>query len=112
VPPFDAGGFRAAGAVPATPYDLLAFLEAHLHTITWFRHPADGGPMYFHAGANLGRQAFLGFRPDTGTALAAVCTRRFRARAPFVATAYALPAEDQPGPPGADGTCRAGAGQP
>lgn len=84
----------------------------HVHTITWFRHPTDGGPMYFHAGATLGRQAFLGFRPDTGTALAAVCTRRFRAHAPFVATACALLAEDQPGPPGADGTCRAGAVQP
>ncbi|NEC72644.1 penicillin-binding protein, partial [Streptomyces rochei] len=49
-----------------------------------------GGPMYFHSGATLGQQAFLGFRPDTGTALAAVCTRRFRARDPFIATAYAL----------------------
>jgi CubicO group peptidase (beta-lactamase class C family) len=121
VPPFDAGGFQAAGAVRATPHDLLAFLEAHLapdgspaagalravrvpvlrrgpghrhvHTMAWFRHPTDGGPMYFHSGATLGQQAFLGFRPDTGTALAAVCTRRFRARDPFIATAYALLAE-------------------
>ncbi|MFI0269451.1 serine hydrolase domain-containing protein [Streptomyces luteogriseus] len=124
VPPFDAGGFQAAGAVRATPYDLLAFLEAHLypgeappdlapalravrrpvlrrglthrhvHTVAWFRHPADGGPLYFHSGATLGQQAFLGFRPDTGTALAAVCTRRFRAHDPFVATAYALLARE------------------
>ncbi|POX46681.1 penicillin-binding protein, partial [Streptomyces sp. Ru71] len=119
---FDAGGFQAAGAVRGTPHDLLTFLEAHLHpdgsplrdalravrvpvlrrglghrhthTLTWFRHPADGGPMYFHSGATLGQQAFLGFRPDTGTALAAVCTRRFRAGDPFVATAYALLAGD------------------
>ncbi|MFD0312955.1 serine hydrolase domain-containing protein [Streptomyces flavalbus] len=118
VPPFDAGGFQAAGAVRATPDDLLTFLEAHLdpgatpltdalaavrvpvlrrglghrhvHTVAWFRHPTDGGPMYFHSGATLGQQAFLGFRPDTGTALAAVCTRRFRARDPFIAAAYAL----------------------
>ncbi len=62
----------------------------HVHTVAWFRHPTDGGPMYFHSGATLGQQAFLGFRPDTGTALAAVCTRRFRARDPFIATAYAL----------------------
>ncbi|MEU3660680.1 serine hydrolase domain-containing protein [Streptomyces sp. NPDC032940] len=121
VPPFDAGGFQAAGAVRATPHDLLAFLEAHLdpagspaagalravrvpvlrrgldhrhvHTMAWFRHPTDGGPMYFHSGATLGQQAFLGFRPGTGTALAAVCTRRFRARDPFIATAYALLAD-------------------
>ncbi|MEG8275171.1 serine hydrolase domain-containing protein [Streptomyces sp. AHA2] len=126
VPAFDAGGFQAAGAVRATPGDLLAFLEAHLdpagaegaspslaaalravrrpvlrrglthrhvHTIAWFRHPTDGGPMYFHSGATLGQQAFLGFRPDTGTALAAVCTRRFRAHDPFVAGAYRLLAE-------------------
>lgn len=118
VPPFDAGGFLAAGAVRSTPHDLLALLEAHLaparspvagalravrvpvlrrglghrhvHTVAWFRHPTDGGPMYFHSGATLGQQAFLGFRPDTGTALAAVCTRRFRAHDPFIATAYAL----------------------
>ncbi|MGW9396801.1 serine hydrolase domain-containing protein [Streptomyces sp. NPDC055642] len=119
VPGFDAGGFRAAGAVRATPHDLLTFLEAHLdparcpplagalhavrtpvlrrglghrhvHTVAWFRHPADGGPFYFHSGATLGQQTFLGFRPATGTALAAVCTRRFRAHDPFLATAYAL----------------------
>ncbi|MGW3991532.1 serine hydrolase domain-containing protein [Streptomyces sp. NPDC004830] len=126
VPAFDAGGFQAAGALRATPGDLLTFLEAHLdpagvrgtaptlaaalravrrpvlrrglthrhvHTIAWFRHPTDGGPMYFHSGATLGQQAFLGFRPDTGTALAAVCTRRFRAHDPFVARAYELLAE-------------------
>ncbi|GAA4083908.1 serine hydrolase domain-containing protein [Streptomyces shaanxiensis] len=119
---FDAGGFQAAGAVRATPHDLLTFLEAHLdpagspladalravrtpvlrrgldrrhiHTMAWFRHPTNGGPMYFHSGATLGQQAFLGFRPDTGTALVALCTRRFRARDAFVATAYALLAED------------------
>ncbi|MGV9941522.1 serine hydrolase domain-containing protein [Streptomyces sp. NPDC003401] len=122
VPPFDAGGFGAAGAVRAAPHDLLTFLEAHLdplgtaqadallsvrtpvlrrglghrhvHTVGWFRHPTDRGPMYFHSGATMGQQAFLGFRPDTGTALAAVCTRRFRARDPFVATAYALLAQE------------------
>lgn len=117
VPGFDAGGFGAAGAVRATPHDLLTFLEAHLdparcpplagalhavrtpvlrrglghrhvHTVAWFRHPADGGPFYFHSGATLGQQTFLGFRP--ATALAAVCTRRFRAHDPFLATAYAL----------------------
>ncbi|CAL9617725.1 serine hydrolase domain-containing protein [Streptomyces sp. enrichment culture] len=123
LPPFDPGGFQAAGAVRATPDDLLTFLEAHLgparspdlapaldavrtpvlrrglghrhvHTTAWFRHPTDGGPLYFHGGATLGQQAFLGFRPDTGTALAAVCTRRFRAHDPFVAGAYALLADD------------------
>ncbi|WP_435859049.1 serine hydrolase domain-containing protein [Streptomyces parvulus] len=121
VPPFDAGAFQAAGAVRSTPHDLLTFLEAHLdpaaspaagalgavrvpvlrrglghrhvHTVAWFRHPTDGGPMYFHSGATLGQQAFLGFRPDTGTALAAVCGRRFRASDPFIAGAYAILAQ-------------------
>ncbi|MEU9190969.1 serine hydrolase domain-containing protein [Streptomyces sp. NPDC048484] len=120
-PALTVGGFRAAGAVRATPHDLLTFLEAHLdpsgrplagalravrrpvlrrglghrhvHTVGWFQHPSGHGPLYFHCGATLGQQAFLGFRPDTGTALAAVCTRRFRARDTFVATAYALLAE-------------------
>ncbi|WP_405875253.1 serine hydrolase domain-containing protein [Streptomyces sp. NBC_00005] len=122
VPAFDAGGFQAAGAVRATPHDLLTFLEAHLdpsgsplagalrsvrtpvlrrgpghqhvHTMAWFRHPTATGPMYFHGGATLGQQAFLGFRPDTGTALAALCTRRFRAHDPFVTTAYELLAQE------------------
>ena len=116
VPAFDAGGFEAAGALRATPHDLLTFLEAHLdpvgalravrtpvlrrglghrhaHTVAWFRHPTPGGPMYFHSGAPLGRQAFLGFRPDTGTAVAAVCSRRFRHGDPFVTTAYGILAE-------------------
>ncbi|MFE0364347.1 serine hydrolase domain-containing protein [Streptomyces griseoaurantiacus] len=122
VPALDAGGFRAAGAVRATPDDLLTLLEAHLdpppgapladalrevrrpvlrrgvghrhvHTLTWFRHPTDHGPMYFHSGATLGQQTFLGFRPGTGTALAAVCTRRHHGRDPFVPTAYALLAD-------------------
>ncbi|MFF4028300.1 serine hydrolase domain-containing protein [Streptomyces sviceus] len=121
VPPLTVGGFQAAGAVRATPHDLLTFLEAHLdpanrpltgalravrrpvlrrglghrhvHTVAWFRHPTERGPMYFHGGATLGQQAFLGFRPDTGTALAAMCTRRFRVRDAFVPTAYALLAE-------------------
>ncbi|MDX6363512.1 MAG: hypothetical protein QOC85_2522 [Streptomyces sp.] len=117
-PPLVVGGFQAAGAVRATPHDLLTFLEAHLdpagspaadalwavrrpvlrrglghrhvHTVAWFQHPTEHGPMYFHCGATLGQQAFLGFCPGTGTALAAVCTRRFRARDTFVPTAYAL----------------------
>ncbi|MER6347992.1 serine hydrolase domain-containing protein [Streptomyces sp. NPDC001595] len=116
VPAFDAGGFTAAGAIRSTPHDLLTFLEAHLnpvgalravrtpvlrrglghrhvHTVAWFRHPTSGGPMYFHSGATLGQQAFLGFRPDTGTALVALCTRRFRHRDAFVSTAYGLLAE-------------------
>jgi hypothetical protein len=50
--------------------------------------------MYFHSGAALGQPAFLGFRPDTGTALVALRTRRFRARDPFVATAYSLLARE------------------
>jgi CubicO group peptidase (beta-lactamase class C family) len=121
VPPLVVGGFQAAGAVRATPHDLLTFLEAHLdpsgrplagalravrrpvlrrgaghrhvHTVAWFQHPTERGPMYFHGGATLGQQAFLGFRPDIGTALAAMCTRRFRVRDAFVPTAYALLAE-------------------
>jgi CubicO group peptidase (beta-lactamase class C family) len=120
-PPLDAGGFQAAGAVRGTPGDLLSFVEAHLHpsrtpladalrtvrrpvlrrgpghrqvhTMGWFQHPTDHGPVYFHCGATLGQQAFLGFCPGTGTALAAMCTRRFRLRDTFVATAYGLLAE-------------------
>lgn len=117
-PPLSIGGFQAAGAVRATPYDLLGFLEAHLRpdglplegalrairrpclrrgfghaheqTLTWFRHPAPGGPVCFHAGATSGQQAFLGFQPDTCTAVVALSTRRFRRADALVPTAYAL----------------------
>ncbi|MFE7142409.1 serine hydrolase domain-containing protein [Streptomyces sp. NPDC057644] len=121
VPALDTGGFTAAGAVRATPLDLLTFLEAHLdgpepldptlnaaltdvcrpllrrglrhahtHTLTWFHHPSPYGPVLFHAGATLGQQAFLGFRPDTGLAVAATATRRVHRADTFVATAYSL----------------------
>ncbi|MEV3988585.1 serine hydrolase domain-containing protein [Streptomyces sp. NPDC049837] len=130
VPPLRIGGFQAAGALRATPHDLLTFLEAHLeaprrpdgspltaalrevrrpllrrgighahtHTLAWFQHPADGGAtMYFHIGATSGQVAFLGFRPDTGTALVALSTRRYRREDALVPTAYAL-LSSSPGP--------------
>ncbi|MGW6203770.1 serine hydrolase domain-containing protein [Streptomyces sp. NPDC055089] len=64
--------------------------HAHTHTLTWFRHPSAHGPVCFHAGATLGQQVFLGFRPDTGTALAAMCTRRVHRTDPFIATVHEL----------------------
>lgn len=119
VPALRIGGFAPAGAVRATPHDLLTFLEAHLrpertpeladalrdvqrpvlrrglgkahtHTLTWFQHPTADGPAYFHCGATSGQQAFLGFCPGTGTAVAAVATRRFRRADAFVPTAYSV----------------------
>ncbi|GGR19071.1 penicillin-binding protein [Streptomyces cinereoruber] len=118
LPPLDIAGFAAAGAVRATPHDLLAFLEAHLepsgpladalrevrrpvlshgrgehrqtHTLTWFQQPTPRGPAYFHCGATPGQQAFLGFCPATGFALAAVSTRRYRPADPFSAEALTL----------------------
>jgi CubicO group peptidase (beta-lactamase class C family) len=118
VPPFSAGAFTAAGGVRATPGDLLRYLEAHLrpgstplgaalaavqepqlrrgyrrrqvHTLTWFRHAVDGGHVYFHSGATMGQEAFLGFRPDTGTALVALATRRHRRGTTLVHAAYRL----------------------
>lgn len=121
VPPADMGGFTAAGAVRATPGDLLRFLDAHLrpqdhpgalgsalhamrqpvlrrgmghrhtHTLAWFQHPCDdGGAVCFHAGATAGQEAFLGFRPATGTALVALSTRRHTRRTSLVPAAYAL----------------------
>ncbi|MFD3521410.1 serine hydrolase domain-containing protein [Streptomyces sp. NPDC058653] len=117
VPPLSMGGFAAAGAVRATPHDLLTFLEAHLrpertpalahalhevrrpvlrrgrgkahtHTLTWFQHATDNGPAYFHCGATSGQQAFIGFCPGTGTAVVAAATRKFRRGDRFVPTAY------------------------
>ncbi|MDX3378262.1 serine hydrolase [Streptomyces sp. ME02-6991-2A] len=64
--------------------------HAHTHTLTWFQHPTPYGPVLFHAGATLGQQAFLGFRPGTGLAVAATATRRVHRADTFVATAYEL----------------------
>lgn len=120
LPPFDAGGFAASAGVRSTPEDLLRLLEAHLrpeenapelgeallavrepmlhrgwrhrhtHTLTWFRHLTDRGPLYFHSGATMGQEAFLGFRPATGTALAALATRRYARSGALAPTAYRL----------------------
>lgn len=64
--------------------------HAHTHTLTWFRHESARGPVFFHAGATPGQQMFLGFRPDTGTAVAAMCTRRVHRTDPFIATVHEL----------------------
>lgn len=59
------------------------------HTLTWYRHPAAGGPLLFHAGATFGQQCFLGFHPPTRTAVAAFATRHDRTSA-VVGSGYAL----------------------
>ncbi|MER7023974.1 MULTISPECIES: serine hydrolase domain-containing protein [Streptomyces] len=117
VPAGSMGAFAPAAAVRATPGDLLTYLEAqltpeatplagavravqvpqlrrgagrlHTHTLTWFQHPAPGGPLLFHLGATFGQQAFLGFHPASGTGVAAVATRRGRA-CRLTETAYEL----------------------
>jgi CubicO group peptidase (beta-lactamase class C family) len=61
----------------------------HTHTLTWYRHPAPGGPLLFHAGATFGHQSFLGYHPATSTAVAAVSTRYDRTCA-LVGAAYGL----------------------
>ncbi|MEU4446669.1 serine hydrolase domain-containing protein [Actinosynnema sp. NPDC050801] len=118
VPPLDLGGFTAAGAVRATAHDLLTYLEAHLgpddtpladalravqadHTapqprraparaLAWFRADTDLGPVFFHGGATFGQHAYLGYRPATRTALAALATRRHTRRHNLIATAHGL----------------------
>ncbi|MFF7198898.1 serine hydrolase domain-containing protein [Streptomyces sp. NPDC008079] len=117
LPPTDMAAFTAAGGVRSTPTDLLRYAEAHLrpggtaleaalrdvqvpqlrrglghrntHTLTWYHHPAPGGPLLFHAGATFGQQTFLGFHPATGTAVAGCATRHDRG-CRIVKTAYAL----------------------
>lgn len=119
VPAFDAGAFTAAGAVRATPGDLLTYLEAHLdpdrvpplaealravakpavrhglrkrrsRTLTWFQHPHDDGPILFHGGATPGQEALLGFHPATRTAVVALSTRRYRPGSTLQQRAYEL----------------------
>ncbi|WP_225846612.1 serine hydrolase [Streptomyces sp. HPF1205] len=115
--PAGTAGFAPAAGVRATPADLLAYTEAHLrpgsgpvaralrgvqvpllrrgfghrhcHTLAWYRHPAPGGPLLFHAGATFGMQAFAGFHPASGTAVVGLVTRHDRA-CRIVSLAHAL----------------------
>ncbi|WP_164493334.1 serine hydrolase domain-containing protein [Streptomyces sp. ADI96-02] len=80
----------AALAEVVRPVLRRGWRHGHTHTLTWFRHPSPYGPVLFHAGATLGQQVFLGFRPESGLAIAATATRRVRRGVPFVATAYGL----------------------
>ncbi|SDO21349.1 serine hydrolase domain-containing protein [Actinacidiphila guanduensis] len=119
LPPTDMAAFAPAGGVVATPADVLAYAEAHLspgsggglagalrdvqqpqlrrgprrrretHTLTWYQHPAPGGPLLFHAGATFGQQCFLGLHPATRTAVAAFATRHDRMSA-VVKSGYEL----------------------
>ncbi|MGW1205299.1 serine hydrolase domain-containing protein [Streptomyces cyaneofuscatus] len=80
----------AALAEVTRPVLRRGWRHAHTHTLTWFQHPSPYGPVLFHAGATLGQQAFLGFRPGTGLAVVATATRRVHRADTFVATAYGL----------------------
>ncbi|MEW1859701.1 serine hydrolase domain-containing protein [Streptomyces sp. NPDC088194] len=121
LPPTDMAAFTSAGAIRATPGDLLRYAEAllspdapgtpaplrdalrdvqvpqlrrglghrHTHTLTWYLHPASGGPILFHAGATFGHQSFLGFHPATATAVIGTATRHDRTCA-LINTCYTL----------------------
>ncbi|OKJ19092.1 penicillin-binding protein [Streptomyces sp. CB00316] len=101
-PGADVGMAAGASGSPTDPTLAVALAEvtrpvlrrgwrhAHTHTLTWFQHPSPYGPVLFHAGATLGQQAFLGFRPGTGLAVVATATRRVHRADTFVATAYGL----------------------
>jgi CubicO group peptidase (beta-lactamase class C family) len=106
LPRTEAAAFAPATGLRAGPADLLRYAEAHLdprgspladalrrvrapvlrrgfgqghtHTLAWFVQPAHGGPLLFHAGATFGQQAFLGYHPASGTAVAAAATRHDR----------------------------------
>lgn len=118
LPPADTAAFAPAGGLLSTPDDVLGYAEAHLgpaggpladalrdvqvpqlrrgslhgretHTLTWYQHPAAGGPVLFHPGATFGQQCFLGFHPATRTAVAAFATRHDR-RCAVVSSGYGL----------------------
>ncbi|MCD9903860.1 beta-lactamase family protein [Streptomyces sp. MT29] len=80
----------AALAQVTRPVLRRGWRHAHTHTLTWFQHPTPYGPVLFHAGATLGQQAFLGFRPGADLAVVATATRRVHRADTFVATAYEL----------------------
>jgi CubicO group peptidase (beta-lactamase class C family) len=115
LPPSDLAAFTPAGALVATPADVLTYAEAlidppgpaqrdvlvpqlrrrtpghrgEVHTLAWYQHPGPGGPLLFHSGATFGQQCFLGFHPASRTAVAAFATRHDRTCA-VVGAGYAL----------------------
>lgn len=59
------------------------------HTLTWYQHPAPGGPLLFHAGATFGQLAFVGFQPASGAAVVGLADRHDRTCA-LIHICYAL----------------------
>lgn len=80
---------RALGDVQVPQLRRGAGRRRETHTLTWYQHPAAGGPLFFHAGATFGQQCFLGFHPATRTAVAAFATRHDRTSA-VVGSGYDL----------------------
>ncbi|WTW99215.1 beta-lactamase family protein [Streptomycetaceae bacterium NBC_01309] len=116
LPPWRIPGLPAAGALRSTGDDLLRYLAAHLAPaetppiaaalrevrkprltdprsgddlcLVWNARQVGGRRVVFHAGATRGFVAFLGFAPETGTALAAAANTGPTLNGTFVQTAY------------------------
>lgn len=117
LPPFTMPALPAAGALRSTGPDLLRYLQAHLapratplstalHTVqrprlrapgsqdsrclAWNLREVGGRTFLFHSGATRGFTTFVGFCPESRTALAALANTGPRLGGRFVQTAYAL----------------------
>ncbi|NEA45292.1 serine hydrolase domain-containing protein [Streptomyces sp. SID10815] len=116
LPPWRIPGLPAAGALRSTGGDLLRYLRAHVDAsgrplaaalrdvqtprlrlpgsgdhvcLAWSLRRVRDATLVFHAGATRGFTCFIGFSPETGTAVAALANTGPHPTSGFVRTAYA-----------------------
>lgn len=114
LPPWHIPGLPAAGALRSTAHDLLDYLAAHLSPhatplaaaltdvtrtripladndhlcLAWFYRAKPDHDLLFHSGGTCGSTAFVGFSPQTGTALVALTNAGVTLRGTFIQRSY------------------------
>ncbi|MEU4742420.1 serine hydrolase domain-containing protein [Actinosynnema sp. NPDC023658] len=114
LPPLHLPGMPAAGALRSSPRDMLNYLAAHLNPgatplasaltdvtrrripladngrlcLAWFHRTQPDHDLMFHSGATCGFTAFVGYSPQTGTALATLTNAGVIRRGTFIQRSY------------------------
>ncbi|GAA1311217.1 serine hydrolase domain-containing protein [Saccharothrix xinjiangensis] len=114
LPPWHIPGLPAAGLLRSTVHDMLTYLTAHLTPdatplasaladttrpripltdtadlcLVWFRRVRPGHDLLFHSGGTCGFTAFVGFSPQSGTALVALTNAGGTLRGSFIQRSY------------------------
>ncbi|PSL52518.1 CubicO group peptidase (beta-lactamase class C family) [Saccharothrix carnea] len=114
LPPWLIPGLPAAGTLRSTAHDLLNYLAAHLSPhgtplaaaltdvtrpripmadndhlcLAWFHRVKPDHHLLFHSGGTCGSTAFIGFSPQTGTALVTLINAGVTLRGTFIQRSY------------------------